>query len=362
MKFLKSFIVIVFFSVFLCGCHDMEPIENASIVTGFGYDLEGEKTVTVVEYADISKKDESGSDFLVGKGTTIYNSIENYNAKHSEPFRYGSELINLISVKKAKSGIDDVIYDLLNYQVSNINSYIAICKDKCEDYFSLKSSSDSNSEEMSSMIKFLNEKYFFSNYYTSNDFLCMYYQKGRNLYLPYIEIVNDTFEIKGVAVFKKSKLVKIIPIKEAKLINLLRNSKGTGILTVYSKDKMEDYLELEGENKLAVQVSRKNNKLNYDIFVDVSGDLVINTLEKKELTKKQIKKIEKKFKKKLEKDLNKEVKKVQNEYGIDCFDLTKYALARYGRDSKYDSDKYFSEANINIKVTVTIKSTQNITL
>lgn len=358
MKLLKCNMIILLAALFLCGCHDIQPIENLAVITGFGYDIDKEekingkpKFVSAIEYISIKEKEKAGTDYYCGKGGSIYKSIEDYKLKQGNPFRYGSELVYLISEERAKFGIDDIVYDLTSYPDINVNANVIVCKDKCEDYFSLKQDSGSTSEKLSDMIKFSDEKYFYSNFYTVNDFLCMYYQKGRTLLVPYVEIKNKNLKLAGFAVFKENKLYKVLPIKDAKLINILRKSGNSGIITVHS-DKPLEYLEMEAKNKVKVKVSKEEDKLKYDIFVKIKGDLTINTIKNKELNKKEIKKLEKKFEKQIKKDLDKEVKKVQNEYGIDVFDITKYALAEYGQNSKYNKNKYFSEADINIHVKV----------
>lgn len=365
MKLLRNIIITILCTLFLCGCHDMEPIENLAVIIGFGYDIEKkentkeEKLVSSIEYISIKKKEEAGTDYFNGKSKSIYTSLEDYKVKQGKPFRYGSELIYLISEERAKYGIDDIIFDLVSYPSVNINAKVLICKDKCKDYFSLKPDSGSTSEHLSDMVKFANEEYFYSNYYTVNDLLCMYYQKGRVLYLPYIEIINENPKLSGVAIFKKNKLYKIVPNKEAKLINVLRNSDNNGIITIHSKKPLE-YLEMEGKSKVKVKVSKNKERLKYDIKVDIIGDLRIDTIDEKEFDKKYIKELEKKFANKLKKDLNKEIKKIQKEYDVDCLDITKYALAEFGQDSKYNDIKYFSSADINLDVKVKIESTGKI--
>jgi len=358
--FKKSTIIFITLClIFFCGCEHSEPIEDLAVIMGFGYDIEKKskpKNITAMEFITVEKKDEASSDYFVGKGTSIYNAIENYKSKQEKPFSYGSELVYIISEERAKLGMEDLAYDLLSYPDVNINAKTIICKGECKDYFSLKLKSGSASEKLSNLIKFENEEHFFSECYKVNDFLCMYYQQGRQLYLPYVEIIKKNFQVTGVAIFNNNKFYKKIPIEEAKLMNILRNSGGTGIIGIYSDDPFK-YLEMEGESNLKVKVSTKNHKLNYDISISVSGDLRIDTLYGKELSKKQILKIEKKLEDKFKKDLDKEVKKIQNVYGFDCLDLSKYALAEYGRNSGYDSDEYFSNAKINIDVKVKIEST-----
>ncbi|PAB59137.1 Ger(x)C family spore germination protein [Anaeromicrobium sediminis] len=357
LKKIKASIIIIISCIFLCSCYDEEPIENLSIVTGFGYDIEKNdmKFVDPAEFLVIKTKEEAGSMVLVGEGSTMYSIVENRVTKQSKTIIFGTEIVYIISEERAKFGIKDVVDDLLRSPELNINAMIVICKGKCEDYFSLKPETGTMSEQLFEMLKFSYEGNFYSKNNSVNDFLLMYHQQGRQVYLPYIEIINGKPQLTGAAVFNKDKMIKKISLKDTKLINLLRSSGGEGYIYI-SLDNPLKYLDIQGENKIKVKVSTEDNHLKYDIFVNISADLKIDTLYEKELTRKQISKIEKLFEDKLQKDLNKEVKKIQEEYGVDCLDLGKYAIAKYGRDSGYDSYKYFSSAYINVHLKVNIKS------
>ncbi|NCC86445.1 MAG: Ger(x)C family spore germination protein [Clostridia bacterium] len=359
----KSIIIIITLSLLLlCGCQNMQSIEDLAIVSGFGYDIEKKdktKSVVTIEFISTEKKDEADTDYFVGKGNSIYSALENYKAKQDKPFTYGSELVYLISEERAKSGLEDIAYDLLSYPNVNITARTLICKGECKDYFDLELSSGSVSENLSKLIEFANEEYFFSKNYTVKDFLCMYHQQGRSLYLPYVEIIDKAPQLTGVVIFKDNKFFKKIPLTEAKLMNILRNHGGKGIITVTSDDFLK-YLEFEGDSKLDINVSKTRGNLKYDIIVSVLGNLRIDTLKGNEFTKKEILKLEKILEDKLEKDLNNEVKKIQDVYGFDCLDLSKYAIAKYGKDSNSDSDECFCNAKINVDVKVKINSTGRI--
>lgn len=358
-KIIIFFIIIMFISITLCSCHDMHPIEELSIITGFGYDIEKNDEIKLVDPADflvIKKKDETDSIVLDGKGSSIYSIGDNRRSKQSKAFFFGTEIIYLISEERAKFGIKDIIDDLLRYPNLNINAKIVICKGKCEEYFSLKPETGIISEQLFEMLKYAYKGNFYSTKNSVNDFLLMYYQQGREIYLPYIEIIDERPQLAGSAMFKNDKMVRKIPIEETKLINLLRSSDGTGHMSI-SSDRPLEYLDIEGENKVKVKVSTRDAQLKYDIFINVSADLRVDTLYEKELTKERVSKIERLFEAKLKKDLNVEVKKIQKVYKIDCLDIGKYAIAKYGRDSGYDNEEYFTNADIKVHVKVKIKST-----
>lgn len=348
---------IILASIILCSCYDREPIENISIVTGLGADIRENNEIKFVDSAEILivKDGESSSSLFVGEGNTILSASDQRKTKLGREFVLGSELMFLVSKERAELGMKDLLDTYLRIPEHNINVIVVVCEGKCEDYFSLKPETGTMSEQLFNLIKFSNSNNFYSSNNTGNDVLLMYHQQGREIYLPYIKIVDGKPQLIGSAIYNEDKMVKKITIKESKLVNLLRASGGKGVISILSDNQL-NYIDLEGKNKVKVKVAKENDNLKYDILVNIAGDLRCDTLLEKELNKEQISKIEKLFEDKLQKDLNDEVKKVQKEYGVDCLDLGKYAIAKYGRDSGYDSDEYFSNADIKVHVNVKIKS------
>ncbi len=203
----------------------------------------------------------------------------------------------------------------------------------------------------------------------------MYYQEGRKIYLPYIELINEKPQITGVALFNKDKMVIKTPIKETKSLNLLRSDHGKGYLHISAENDLEffdldsfadyssiishsplKYLDIYGDSKRKVKVSMVDNRLKYDITVSLTGDIVVNTIIQQSLDKNTIHLIENVLTKKLEKELKDEIIKIQKIYQEDFLDLGKYAVAKYGRQSKYGSKEYFVNAIIDINVSFTINS------
>lgn len=357
LKKIVFILIIIFTPIILCSCYDMEPIENISIVTGLGADIRENNEIKFVDSAEILtvKNGGASSSLFVGEGNTIFSASDQRKTKQGREFVLGSELIFLVSEERADFGMKDLLDTYLRYAQHNINVMVVICEGKCEDYFSLKPETGTMSEQLFNIIKFSKTNNFYSSNSTGNDVLLMYHQQGREIYLPYIKIVDGEPQIIGSAIFNEDKMIKKITMKETKLVNLLRSSGGKGVISILSDNQLK-YLDLEGKNKVKVKVSTEDDYLKYDIFVNISGDLRCATLSEKELNKEQISKIEKLFEDKLQTDLNDEVKKIQREYGVDCLDLGKYAIAKYGRDSGYDSNEYFSNADIKVHVKVKIKS------
>ena len=56
--------------------------------------------------------------------------------------------------------------------------------------------------------------------------------EGKNIVSPYIEMMEDGIKITGMVVFKKDKLAAILDMKDTKIMNMLRENKVKGILTI----------------------------------------------------------------------------------------------------------------------------------
>lgn len=370
---------LMFISILLCSCYDTNPIEDVGILIGVGYDIEiTDGIVKFVDPAEIPIISESkrSSSVFTGKGNTIYTLVENRMTKMNTRFTLGTELITLISEERAKYGIEDIIDEILRDPKSNLNQLITINKGKCQDYFDITNdNNETNSEILYNLCRLAHLSNFFPKGITISDFFQMYFQEGRKIYLPYIELANDKPQITGIALFNDDKMVLKISIEEAKLLNLLRNEQGKGYLYLSAGEDLEyfdiesfdqyfniisyspiKYIDFYGKSRRKVKVSMIDNRLKYDISVNISGNILTNTIIKQKLDKKTIKLIENVFTNKMQKQLNDEVSKIQCTYQDDFLDLGKYAVAKYGRLSEYSSKEYFQNSIINVKVNFTIDS------
>jgi Ger(x)C family germination protein len=373
---------IICICLLLNGCYDVYPIENLGIFVGVGYDIEKDsgkdKDVTFVDPAEIPMSHDNGKPSCVytGKGDTIYELVQNRMKKMPTKFTVGTEQLGLISEERAKYGIMDVIDAVLRDSKSNLNCLLAVTKGKCDYYLSRDNNTDeTNSKILYDLLTFSHYANFFPYGITAGDVIQMYYQEGRKIFIPYIEIVNKKPEITGLALFDSDKMVYKIPMNETRLINMLRNEKSKGYISLsassdldyFDIDKFDDfsliisnspihYIDIMTDCKRKVKVSKDNENLKYSINLNITGDLFLNTMVKQYLDKKTIGLIEETLNKKLEKILTDEINKIQKVYGDDYLDLGKYAVAKYGRQKDVSSKENFQNAIIELKVNVTIKS------
>lgn len=376
-----SFIMceIIFICLMLCSCYNMYPIENLGILLGIGYDMEyDDDKIVFVDPAEIPiiNKENKESIVYTGKGNTIYQLVQNRMSKMPTKFTVGTEQISIISENRAKIGIKDIIDVIFRDTNSNLNCLIAVNKGKCKAYLDMNNKTDeTNSMIIYDLLTFSHFANFFQEKVTVAELFKMYYQEGRKICVPYIDINNNKPEITGIALFDKDKMVFKVPINEAIYFNILKNSKGKGYLYLSAKEDLsyfnieefndyslittpseQNYLEIYADSKKDVKVSMIEGRLKYNINISISGVIMCNTLINQYIDKDTIGLLEEVFTKKIKEQLNKEVSKIQHVYQDDYLDLGQYAVAKYGRNSKYASKEYFERSIIEVEVNVTIKS------
>ncbi len=106
----------------------------------------------------------------------------------------------------------------------------------------------------------MNKFNFFSEKYSLIDFIIKSSSEGKNPIIPYLDIVEDQLKITGVAIFDKTKMVKKLDIEDVKILNLLRENKGKGILTIQKNSK--EYINYYPQAKKRLNVIKKIININ----------------------------------------------------------------------------------------------------
>jgi Ger(x)C family germination protein len=358
----KAFIYLVIVSIFLYSFLGPkgELIENLEIPIGLGLDIE-KKTENDVSYitpiaAYLFETEEVDSEVMSGKASNIGGTREDRQLKVSRSFLLGLERIFLISEQYAQYGIRNFIDIVMNTPEINDRSFVAISKEKSEDIFRHKIKGYANpSEFIEGLLKSSKQFNFFPDrQYTLMDILVRVDAEGRNLLLPYIEIKDENIELTGLAVFKGDKMELKTNIEEAKIINILRENKVKGMLTI--QDSSKKYINYYAESKRKVRCYKEDNKLKFSIDLSLNGPIVSNTLY---LNLSTDPKVLKEFTKDMEKNLKETYQtfindKIKGEYKIDVLDLGRVAAAKYGREKNIDWNKVVSQSTIEVNVKVKV--------
>ncbi|MCX7694833.1 MAG: hypothetical protein N2Z71_03865 [Caloramator sp.] len=333
----------------------MEPIENLSIIIGIGYDIEKDAKKKIVDPIEMFVfKGDGEVERLISPGVaeTIYNTVNDRQTVMSKKFLVGTEKLYLISRERAEYGIEDLLETLIRDEGRNEVAYVAITEGETRHFFSMiPIDNTSISEAISGILKFSHLANFFPKEVTIKELLFMYNQTGRRIILPYIIDDNGKPKIAGICVFDGAKLKYTIPLEEAFYMNMIRSRKSDGYISILKENNPKICYSIKAKNFINVDVDYKD-RLIYTINVTLKGSLKTDTIHNTALTANEAKEIEKAFEEYVTEELNKTIEKVQNKYKIDCFDITKYAAAKFGKHSPLLSDEEFQRAQINVKVKV----------
>ena len=347
-------LILVFFSgekIHLLSVEDL----GISVGIGMGINKDGEGNIIyrVTSTANSYKEDSSVETLEgTGLGSTIGKTRENRQKKIGKEFFLGLTKVYLIEEEYARYGIRNIMDVNFNNTVVNDNAFLLVCKGRNEEYFKYTTSGyDNSAEYISDMINNLANYNFFKEDYMVKDAALSLDAEGKNIVSPYIEITKDGIKVKGMVVFKKDKLATILDMKDTRIMNMLRDNKVKGILTI-QKDS-EKYVNYQAQSKRKITCRKIGDKYTFTIDLNLRGDIINNELYKDIAAKIEVTN-------KFEEDMAKQVKemctgfldKMKNEYKIDLLQLGWVAAAKYGRDTGVDWDEVISNSEIVVNVKV----------
>lgn len=345
-----------------------EVVENLEIPAGIGYDIEKasddtvDYNISMLDYA-VEGKDKVTTTILSGKGVDIGRTRETRSLRSSRKFILGLNRVFISSEDAARYGFHNIVDILLNNAQINDRAVWAICNGKAEDIFKLKIQGYSSSAEyIEGMVKNLRQFNFFPMQYTFVDMVVRMDAEGRNMLLPYIEVIakstekgiEKNIETTGLAIFRGDKFIGKADINEAKIINILRENNVKGMLTL--RENSKKYINCYSTSKRKVKCYKEDGNYKFIIDLDIKGEIASNDLDES-ITKdaKDLKKFEEQMKTSVEKMCNESLDKIKCEYKTDVLELGRVAAAKYGRGTGVDWNKVIcrSDIKVNVKFSVT---------
>ncbi|MBU3129765.1 Ger(x)C family spore germination protein [Clostridium tagluense] len=335
-------------------------IEKIDVCSGLSFDLITSKPLTEYDVAasayTFTKKNEISTVILEGISKNIAESRSARQTTSSKEFLLGLQKVFIFSEAVASYGINPIIDIMFSNQQMNDATWIVVCKDKALDMLKFKvEDAVSSADHIDGMIESSMEQNFMSDDYKVVDTYVRVDSEGRNLVLPYLEILNNKITLNGMAVFKKDKMVATIPIKDARYMNILREDKVKGILTL-QKDSLK-LISNYGESKRKVHCKQINGKYKFIIDLEFKGQVINNTMYSDfMINPKTVEKYTHELEKETEKRCNEFINKMQNQYKVDCLELGRDAAATFGRSPETDWDNIVCNADIIVNVKVKVNN------
>lgn len=336
-----------------------ESAEDLSIPAGVGIDIEKKGSDNILYKISISsyvfEEDKIVSRVSTGDKESMGQSRQNRQLKIDKQFLIGLEKVDILSEEYAREGIRNLMDILFNNPNVNDTALVAVCMGEAKTILEYSINGyPSSADYIEGMIKNLKAFSFFTDNYKIIDIFVRLDSEGRSFTLPYLILTEQGPKIEGLALFKGDKMIAKIGIEDAKILNMLSEDSGKGIITI--KKNSKEYVDYYGKCKRKVKCIRENGKYNFDISLKLKGEIVSNELNEKIFEDEEEKiKIEKEMEKKVEEACNKLLKIMREDYKTDFLELGRIAAAKYGRDTGTDWNEAVANSNIKVNVDVRIE-------
>ncbi|WP_251859438.1 Ger(x)C family spore germination protein [Clostridium sp. Marseille-Q2269] len=294
------------------------------------------------------------SQVITSKASSIGETRDTRQLISNKDFILGLEESTIMSEQFARFGVRPLIDILLNNPYVNDNAKLVVCNGKAQDILDYQTKHfDGKEEYIGLLIEHSYNYNFFPKKYTLMDFIMESSEEGKNPVVPYIDIVENKLKITGLAIFDKTKMITKLGMEDVKILNLLRENKGKGMLTIQKNSKK--YINYYPRAKRKVKCYKEGSKYKFVINIYLKGPIVSNQLYKNlNNDPKVLRQFQNDMEKSVEKKCNNFINKIKTTSQVDMLNLGNIAAAKYGRRTGVDWNKKIldSEIKVNVKVKV----------
>ena len=185
---------------------------------------------------------------------------------------------------------------------------------------------------------------------------------GKNPIMPIIFNTQERrTQFAGTAVFDKDKMIYKLNNDQTRYLMLLRGIKSKAdfpfVLPVEDDGADQGMVRLKNSRK--VKVTRNGNHYRFLILVNLKGEVVEHVPSGRLIDEDMLHKIESRVSQDVQRECEDMIRLMQEEIGVDCLDINKYALAKWQNDIKniIDQPEFIRQAAISCKVKVKIYNT-----
>lgn len=357
--YLVAIICFGMFAYFSTGLKGQQPAEDLEVVSGFGADIEKvqDSGVLYVAPSSVYIFEENGkitSTIRKGDAFTPAETRENRQLISNKQYILGLEKVYIMGENMAIYGLRTPMEVFFRNPFTNDAGYTVVYHGKPEEILKYRVEGyPSSSDYIEGMLKSANQYNFFSSYYKVSDIFLNLISEGKNITLPYIDIVNDQIKMTGLCIFKEDKMIGKLNIDDAKIFNMLSDTDGKGIAKLQINSNQ--YLDYYAKVKRTVKVSKVDGNYKFLIDLKFNGDIISNTLYTDVANNAfKTKEIQSRLENTIKSSCDYLIEKMKKQYKIDFLQLGQYAAGKYGRQQEIDWDDVVSKADIQVKVKVQI--------
>lgn len=300
---------------------------------------------------------------VVKNGVTIGDTREKRNYSSASIFSPGMLQVAIFGEALARKGLYSVVDNLTRTPEIKGTIYLAAMEDGTDNLSKLKLETYPNPGVYLRGLLKNNESKGFLLSTTLYQFRVNYITPGKNPVIPLLKITEDKrIEISGTGIFKKDKLISKIGTDETRSLVMLRGIKGTGFLpfTIEKNGKQTDIGSVQVNRYRKVKVIRDGDNFLFYVTIQLKGRLVELYSQQQFIASKPsitAQDVEKAIKKHVSEECTSFVQKMQEEFRVDCIDISKYALAKWRNElqDKVDKEDFIENATIIVDVDVHIE-------
>ncbi len=367
--------VILLAQLVICtGCWDAKDIGELGLPIIGGYDVpdpvkdKKEKDARVVITAllpnlDPKAKEEVRVERVAAR--TVGETREKRNRFDPDFFTVSSLQAAVIGEELAKRGVFGNVIDLdLVYRDPKIKHtmYLAIVEGRADELLQVKVKDYGNlGVYLLELLRRAGKKSFIPST-TLFMFGVNSMGPGENPVVPLIKVQGkDRVSITGVGIFKKDKLIAKARFRDTRALMLLRGLKTSGQIPfiLQKNGQVLDRGTVNVSNSRKVKVEKKGDQFHYFVTINLQGKLLEHYSEESFLKRENLlKDIEKAVESELTRDCRTFISKMQQEFGVDCIDVTDHALSkwRYEVQEIIDSEEFVKSVKIDVKVKVNLEN------
>ncbi|MBO8159129.1 Ger(x)C family spore germination protein [Thermosyntropha sp.] len=363
MKKHLSLSLLFFVLLFVCGCWDAQDIEDFNVPLIAAYDLakeNGKEVRVTVLYPDVAQRNKELIEPVEGK--TVGDTRSKRGTRFPSTLLLGHIQLALYGEKLAYQGLYSFIDNYVRNPRIKKSLYMAVVKGGSYEF--LKEVHQNNQYlgfELPKVFSSKKKNQFFA-ITTLYDFAHAVTTTGKNPVLPVLSAdKRKNYKIDGTAIFKKDKMIAIADMNETVPLILLRGIErccGHIPFIITKEGKQIDKGTVEIASQRKVYVERKGDKFIFHIKLKINGRLVEHYTSERFLIKdaNYIREVEKAVEEQIKRDCQKLILKMKEEWGVDCIDISRFALAKWRRELEdvIEDEDFIRNADIKVDAKVNI--------
>ena len=371
MKKVKLVIFVLLITISTTSCWSRREIENLGFVLGLGVSKTEEGLYTVVlQVANPKMVATSAPDqrdvytIMKAEGLTVFDALRNLSTVAGRRLYLSHIKALIIHESIAKEGVSEIIGFLVQDMEVRLEMDVYISKLPPEDIFDTPNTLGS----IPAMVLDVLAKNYGANSKVYIADLHETVEASNNSVVNFVTALIDRepsptdkektmFKINETAVFDNDKLVGYFDYEVGQGYNFITNNFKGGLI-IFECGKSGDMIVLEVlESKAAIKPQYTESGIGFDIELKVDANVAERVPSSSEFHELDIEEINKQFNQVLEAKLMLAIDAAQNQFKVDYFNLSSYFHRRFPkefRELKQDWNKYFTKADINVKVESTI--------